>query len=92
MKFIPVIMFLLIVFTHVVAGASINTRNNGLFSTTSHLWDTEVTGMNELTGGRHSLARIVSELNLYIPLFKDSNIVIANRIGGGITFGNTAFF
>jgi hypothetical protein len=79
-------------YSGVVAGASVDTRNNGLFSTRGLLWDAEITGMNELTGENKSLARLVSEVNFFIPLLKDTNIVIANRIGGGTTFGNPAFF
>ncbi|MCW3107238.1 MAG: surface antigen precursor, partial [Segetibacter sp.] len=75
-----------------VAGASVDTRNNGLFSSSGIFWDTEISAMNQLNGNRKTYGQIVSEFNFYIPLSKDSNIVIANRLGGGTTVGSPVFF
>lgn len=75
-----------------VAGAVVDTRNNGLFSSEGLLWETELKGMNQLNDERKPYAQLISELNFYIPILKDSNIVIANRIGAGTTIGSPAFF
>ncbi|HSU51882.1 MAG TPA: BamA/TamA family outer membrane protein, partial [Segetibacter sp.] len=85
------------VFSHryyagLVVGSSIDTRNNGLFSSKGIFWETEVSAMRELAGNKTSFGKVVSELNFYIPLLKDSNIVIANRVGGGTTIGSPMFF
>ncbi len=79
-------------YTGLVAGAYIDTRDNGLFSSSGLLWQTEVTGMRQVNGDRSAFGKILSEINFYIPLLKDSNIVIANRVGGGTTIGSPAFF
>lgn len=79
-------------YSGIVSGAVVDTRNNGLFSSKGFLWETEVTGMNQLNGDKKSFGRIISDLSFYIPLLKDSNIIIANRIGGGTTIGHPAFF
>ncbi|GEO10220.1 BamA/TamA family outer membrane protein [Segetibacter aerophilus] len=79
-------------YTGVVAGTSVDTRNNGLFSSKGIFWATEVTALKQLNGGRKSFAQVFSEFNFYVPLTNDSNIVIANRIGAGATIGTPAFF
>ncbi|HEX8277382.1 MAG TPA: BamA/TamA family outer membrane protein, partial [Segetibacter sp.] len=76
----------------IVAGAVVDTRNEGIFASKGIFWNTEVTVLNQFNGARLSTGSILSELNFYIPLSRDSNVVIANRIGGGTTVGSPAFY
>jgi hypothetical protein len=76
----------------VVGGTTFDTRNNGLFANKGVFWNTELIAMNHLNGNRKSYGQIYSDFSFYIPVSADSNIVIANRIGGGTTVGSPAFF
>ncbi len=48
--------------------------------------------MKQYNGNRKSYGQLTTEYSFYIPVFNDSNIVIANRIGLGTTIGEPAFF
>ncbi|MCW3105929.1 MAG: surface antigen precursor, partial [Segetibacter sp.] len=75
-----------------VAGAELDTRNNLLLPGKGVYWTSEIRGMQEINGGKKSYGLIRSDLSFYIPVFKDSNLVIGNRVGAGTTIGKPAYF
>ena len=78
-------------FAGVVAGAELNTRNDAIMPFKGIYWNTEVRAMKQLNGLKNTYSKVVSEFSFYIPI-KDSTIVIANRIGGGTTIGDAAYY
>ena len=80
------------IYAGVVAGAVLDTRNNGFFSSKGIFWNTELNTLRQLNNEKKSTGAIQSEFNFYIPLSSDSGFVMANRVGGGTTFGSPAFF
>ncbi|MCW3114759.1 MAG: surface antigen precursor [Segetibacter sp.] len=75
-----------------VAGAELDTRNTLMLPASGVYWTSEIRGMHEISGEAKSYAQLRSELNLYIPVTRDSNLVMFNRVGAGTTVGEPAFF
>ncbi|MGZ3837019.1 MAG: BamA/TamA family outer membrane protein [Flavisolibacter sp.] len=75
-----------------MAGAEWNTKDETVLPAKGFYWRTEFTGMWGWKGSHQSYGQVQSELVFYLPLFGDSSIVIANRIGGGTSIGEPAFF
>lgn len=73
-----------------VAGLKYDTRNDASAPSSGILWNTNFTAKRQLNGDA-GYGRIESEFNVYFNL-ADSNLVVANRAGGGTTFGSPAFF
>jgi hypothetical protein len=78
------------------AGAIINfvvdKRDNKLLPTAGGYFNLRIQGYAGLNPYARSFAQFIPELSLYKALDRQSAIVIANRIGGGITTGNAAFY
>jgi len=51
-----------------------------------------IEGLTGLNTYSKSFVQIKPEYRLYRKLSKDSSLIIGERIGGGLTFGNTAFY
>lgn len=75
-----------------VAGATFDNRDKGVFPHDGVYWNTELTGLEGLNSNSNTFGQVKSEFGFYVNPDKDSVLVIANRIGGGTTFGNAAFF
>lgn len=76
----------------VIAGAEVNTRDNSAMPSKGIYWNTEITGMKQLNADKKAYGQLTTQFSLYIPVFNDSNIVIANRVGWGTTVGEPSFF
>ena len=76
-----------------VAGAEHSTRNDSLLPGKGLFWQAEIRIMKQLNGNEKlSFGQLYSNIHFYIPLFGNSNFVVANRVGAGTTFGNPLFF
>ena len=75
-----------------VAGITLDTRNNEQFPTQGVYWNTAVKGMQRLDGDQVTYGQLLSEFNFYKALSENNNIVFANRIGFGTVTGSPAFF
>jgi hypothetical protein len=75
-----------------VGGAEFNTRSDVLLPSKGLNWNTEARVMKQLNEDGKTYGQVFSEFSFYLTLLKDSNIVLANRVGGGTTFGKPAFF
>lgn len=75
-----------------VAGAELNTRNNLMLPSKGLYWLAEIRGMKQTNEEKYSYGLFYTNFDFYIPVLKDTNIVLATRIGGGTTMGKPAFF
>lgn len=75
-----------------VAGLVYDTRDKSIVPHNGVLWTTDLSGMKALNNDSHSYGQIKSAFSFYLNPDKDSVFVIANRIGGGTTIGNAAFY
>lgn len=80
------------VFAGLVAGIEADTRNHGFMPHRGLHWNAEITGMQQTNGTHETWGRATTDFSFYVPLAGDSTLVMANRIAGGTTFGNPAFF
>ncbi|MCY7420911.1 MAG: hypothetical protein LH478_04115, partial [Chitinophagaceae bacterium] len=78
-------------FTGAVAGIDINTKERSLMPYRGIQWKTDLRSMQQLNGFKNWYMNIFSSFDFYIPI-KNSDIVIANRVAGGTTFGYPAFY
>ena len=75
-----------------MAGFEADTRDENLLSTKGVHWVTDLRLFEQLNGDRNTYGRIATEFSFYIPLSRDSGLVLANRIAGGTTTGKPSFF
>lgn len=76
-----------------VATIALDTRDKA--STVPHrgvYWNNNFSWMDGLNKTATTYGQIQSELGFYINAGPDSTFVIANRVGGGTTFGNAAYY
>ncbi len=69
-----------------------DSRNSLILPTAGTLFNFQVKGFSGLNKYSKSFVQTTAELALYKPIDRKSNFVIANRLGGGYTFGKTAFY
>jgi len=74
-----------------VGGAVLDTRNNDKFTSRGVLWKTNITGLTALNVNNKTNGAILSTFSFFIPV-KDSDIVVADRIGAGYFRGGGEFF
>ncbi len=73
-----------------IGGFTLDTRDKSIMPTSGMYWNANLRGFSQLQGEENKYGQLQSELGLYFNL--GSNFVIANRVGGGTTFGDPAFF
>lgn len=78
-------------FTGFSGGLIFDSRADVLMPHKGAYWSTQFTAKTQMNGSARSYGRVFSEAGLYLGL-KDSSIVLANRVGGGTTFGDPLFF
>lgn len=76
----------------VVMNFNINKRNSILIPTSGFHFNVRLQGFGGLNGQSKSFGQIIPEFAVYQKLNPKGTIVIADRIGGGITFGKSAFY
>ncbi len=69
-----------------------DTRNNKLFASWGSLLTIRVQGFGKLNNQSRSFLQINPELSLYKSLNARRTIILAERIGGGISVGKTTFY
>jgi hypothetical protein len=75
-----------------VSDITLDTRDKSLVPHSGILWKTSLTGMKELNVNAHSYGQIVSEFSFLLNPDNESKLVFADRIGGGTTIGNAAYY
>jgi Calcineurin-like phosphoesterase len=65
-------------------------RNNKIFPTSGLYFNVKAVAYTGLNGNSKSFAQVIPELALYTSL--SSRLVLAERLGGGVTIGQTAFY
>lgn len=75
-----------------VTGIEADTRNSPMLPSKGINWHTELTGMQQTNGEHDTYGKLTTDFSFYVPLLGDSTLVMANRIAGGTTFGNPAYF
>lgn len=74
-----------------IATVKYDSRDNIAIPKKGLYWNTEISANRQLNGGHDAYGKIESELRSYINP-GHSDFVIANRLGGGTTVGDPAFF
>lgn len=74
------------------AGYTLDTRNNPLLPAWGVYVDIKAQAYAGLSSAAKSYAQLVPEVAFYKSLNARSTIVLANRTGGGITLGKSAFY
>jgi outer membrane protein assembly factor BamA len=74
------------------AGFDWDTRDNLQLPTRGIHWNTSVIASKQINNQQNAYGQIVSSLSFNISSGSNSIFTIANRIGGGTTVGDAAFF
>ncbi|MCX2739681.1 BamA/TamA family outer membrane protein [Pontibacter anaerobius] len=77
-------------YSGLVGGFSLDTRDDSLQPSRGLIWNTSMRGVGQLNDEKEKYGQLQSELGLYFKLSK--KFVVANRMGGGTTYGDPAFF
>jgi hypothetical protein len=76
----------------VVMNFAVNKKNNPILPTRGVYFNVRLQGYGGLNDRSKSFGQIIPEFSFYQRLNKKGTIVIADRIGGGLTFGKSAFY
>ena len=79
-------------FSGIVAGANHDSRMGTMLPWGGMYWNTQFRLMKQWDGDKDIYGMIASDLGFYTSLLRDTSFVMTNRIGGGITMGDPAFF
>lgn len=74
------------------AGLEVDTRSGAFLPVNGVWWNTDLRVMTQLRGEKRTFTALQSDFSFYLRLSRDSGIVLSNRIGGGTTFGEPAFY
>lgn len=74
------------------ANIAIDNRNNKTLPSRGINWQTGIKKLAGLNSFSKDVTQINSELSLFFSFNKRANVVIANRIGAGINYGDFEFF
>jgi outer membrane protein assembly factor BamA len=69
-----------------------NKRNNNVLPFKGYYFEVTLTGYKGLNDYSKSFVQIKPEFTYYQPLDAKGNIVLSDRVGGGISFGKPAFY
>jgi hypothetical protein len=73
-----------------VGGFTLDTRDSEVQPSRGIYWTTSLRGLGQLNDEQEEYGQLQSEVGLYFRL--SEGLVVANRIGGGTTYGDPAFF
>ena len=79
-------------FGGVVLNLNYDNRDNVLLPTSGSFFNIKTQAYKGLNSFSESFAQIISELAIYKKLDRQSYVVIANRLGGGLTLGKPTFY
>lgn len=69
-----------------------DSRNNKMFTSSGGKLHLDIEYLNGVNRYSKTLLQVRPSLAMYFPLDKAGNITLANRLGGGVTFGHAAFY
>jgi len=75
-----------------IAKYTFDKRNNKLITTWGALFNVTVQGFEGLNKYSESFMKIMPELSVYKGLNAKQTLILADRVGGGVTIGNTTFY
>lgn len=75
-----------------IVGLKFDSRNNITNPVKGVYWNTTLNGVAGVANATNNYAQLLSEFSFYLNPDRDSILVLANRIGGGTTFGHGQFF
>jgi len=76
----------------VQAGLVVDNRNRPVQPSRGFYWSTSLLGLQGFSEQSNQFAQLRSELAIYTCFSQAARFVIVNRIGGGLTYGNPAFY
>ncbi|WP_080055867.1 BamA/TamA family outer membrane protein [Spirosoma aerolatum] len=74
------------------AGLLINNRNNPVQPSRGLHWNTTILALQGFDEQSNNLLQFRTDLSVYTSFSPAARLVISNRIGGGLTYGNPAFY
>jgi len=69
-----------------------NGRNNNILPTAGYYVDIKLQGYTGLNGNSKSFGQLIPELTYYQKIDTGAVFVLSDRVGGGVSVGNTAFY
>jgi hypothetical protein len=75
-----------------LANFTLDRRDNKIFSTWGTFVNVKIIGYKGLDAYSRSFVQVLPEVALYKSVTANSSIVVAERLGGGFTFGSTTFY
>lgn len=69
-----------------------NQRNNLILPTGGYFFDVKMEGYKGLNGSSRSFAQIRPEFTFYQKIDSAGNLVMSDRVGGGLSIGSPAFY
>ncbi|MBE9464641.1 BamA/TamA family outer membrane protein [Dyadobacter subterraneus] len=79
------------VYAGLIAGWTYDSRDNISMPSKGLYWNTTFSAKEKLNGFSQSYGKLATEIRYYLSS-KNSNFVMANRLGGGTTVGDPTFF
>ena len=76
----------------VVMNFTVNRKNSLILPSQGYFFNVRVQGFGGLNDRAKSFGQVIPEFSVYQKLNKKGTIVLADRIGGGITVGKSAFY
>ncbi|MDR6197948.1 BamA/TamA family outer membrane protein [Siphonobacter sp. SORGH_AS_0500] len=70
----------------------IDNRNHPTLPTRGLHWDTRATTLQGFGNDRNHLSQFTTDLSIHASFSQKARFVIVNRLGGGLTYGNPAFY
>ncbi len=74
------------------ATAIVDSRNNKIMPGRGIFWETQYSNLGGLNDNSHHYSQLNSEFSFFLSFNSRQNVVIANRVGWGRTFGNYEFY
>ncbi|ADB38829.1 BamA/TamA family outer membrane protein [Spirosoma linguale] len=74
------------------AGLQIDQRNRPVQPSRGFYWNTTLLGMQGFSEQANHFTQLRSELAVYTSFSQAANFVLVNRVGGGLTYGDPAFY
>lgn len=76
----------------VVMNFTVNKKNSMILPSRGYFFNVKLQGFGGLSEGSKSFGQIIPEFSVYQKLNEKGTIVLADRVGGGITVGKYAFY
>ncbi len=74
------------------AGLTIDTRNNPVQPARGVYWNTTLLGLQGFGHRINHMTQLRTDLTMYLSFSRAARFVLVNRLGGGLTHGNPAFY